>query len=239
MSHDMITYPVGTGNEEARHRWVREALKRVPAGSRLLDAGAGTQRYRPDCAHLRYVSQDFAQYNGAGDGVGLQTGTFDYGKLDLVCDITRVPEADGSFDAILCTEVLEHVPQPDRALQELGRLLRPDGYLILTAPFTSFTHFAPYHYCTGFNQYFFEDALPRAGFDRIQIERSGGFFDVVAQELRRASPMAARYSGTGPKVLDRFGFWLAARALERFKKTDRGSAEFGCYGLHVFARRAR
>ena len=64
-------------------------------------------------------------------------GSWDQTGLDIVGDITSIPEPDASFDAILCVEVLEHVPDPLAALRELGRLLKPNGQLILTAPFCS------------------------------------------------------------------------------------------------------
>src|SRR5947208_920627 len=93
------TTDVGRHNEANRHAWVRRALAGVPRGARMLDAGAGEQRYRDACQHLDYVSQDFAQYDGSGDGKGLQTKSWDQTKLDLVCDITANPEPDASFEA--------------------------------------------------------------------------------------------------------------------------------------------
>ena len=62
---------VGRANESTRHAWVVRQLKRLPAGSRLLDAGAGEQRFRPFCAHLKYVAHYFAQYDGRGDGCSI------------------------------------------------------------------------------------------------------------------------------------------------------------------------
>jgi len=64
--------------------------------------------------------------------------------VDVISDITSIPLPDASFDACLCTEVLEHLPHPIEALRELARLLRPGGRLILTAPFCSLTHFSPH-----------------------------------------------------------------------------------------------
>ena len=63
---------VGTRNEENRVTWIEKPLKKIPADSRLLDAGAGEQPFRKYCSHLNYISQDFAEYDGSGDGKGLQ-----------------------------------------------------------------------------------------------------------------------------------------------------------------------
>ncbi|HSR07528.1 MAG TPA: methyltransferase domain-containing protein, partial [Bryobacteraceae bacterium] len=113
---------VGLRNETARVGWIAEVLRRIPPGSRILDAGCGEQQFRKFCSHLTYVGQDFARYDGKGDGIGLQTQSWDYETSvpDLICDITAVPEADGSFDAILCTEVLEHLPDPVEAIGEFS-----------------------------------------------------------------------------------------------------------------------
>ncbi len=114
---------VGTRNDSTRDKWVKDALLRLPKGFRLLDAGAGQSRYREYCAHLNYVSQDFCKYNGAGDGRALQTGIWDTGKINIVSDIDHIPVEDCSFDAVLCTEVLEHIPDPVGAIKEFYRIL--------------------------------------------------------------------------------------------------------------------
>lgn len=145
----------------------------IPAGQRILDAGAGEFQYRRFCTHLNYVSQDFAQYDGKGDGVGLQMGEWKYPQLDIVSDITAIPEPDGAFDAIMCIEVLEHVPNPILALRELARLLKPNGILILTAPFCALTHFAPFFYHTGYTRYFYEHWLTELGLEVEEMQCNG------------------------------------------------------------------
>ena len=110
-------------NENNRQQWLVQTLGAIPPGLRVLDAGAGELRNRPLCSHLNYVSQDACQYEGKGDSKGLQTGEWDTSQIDLVCDILNIPEPNASFDAILCSEVFEHLPDAVKALDEFERLL--------------------------------------------------------------------------------------------------------------------
>jgi SAM-dependent methyltransferase len=232
--------PVGGGNQHNREMWLEEALKVVPSRSRILDAGAGNQQYRRFCAHLDYVSQDFAQYDGTGDNAGLQMdefGGFDYGTLDIVSDITSIPEPESSFDAIMCVEVFEHLPDPIQAVREFSRLLRPEGHLILTAPFCSLTHFAPYHFASGFDRYWYEKHLPDNGFRIDEISSNGNFFEFVAQEAYRVPYVSRRYARGQPNLLELATIVLFERTLLRMSKRDSGSSELLCYGYHVRARK--
>jgi len=52
----------------------------------------------------------------------------------LRADAERLPFADASFDRVLCSEVLEHVPAPERAAAELARVLKPAGLLAVSVP---------------------------------------------------------------------------------------------------------
>ncbi|MBM4112727.1 MAG: methyltransferase domain-containing protein [Phycisphaerae bacterium] len=228
---------VGISNERSRERWLEATLAAVPAGSRILDAGAGTQRYRRFCAHLNYVSQDFGEYDGSGDNAGLQTGDFDYGALDLVCDIASIPEADASFDAIMCVEVLEHVPHPELAIREFARLLRPGGRLIVTAPFCSLTHFAPYHFCTGFSRYWYEHHMKEHGLRIDELTPNGNYFEFLAQEMYRIPSIASRYSKSRPGPFALLSMALLLRTLKRLSRRDTNSSETLCYGFHVVARK--
>jgi SAM-dependent methyltransferase len=228
-------YVVGTKNAATRDAWVAEALTALPPGARLLDAGAGECQYKKHCGHLKYVAQDNSVYDGEGD-TGLQTGTWDFSKIDIVSDIVDIPEPDASFDAVLCTEVLEHLPDPVRALDEMARLLRPGGIFIITAPFWSLTHFAPYHYATGFNRYFYEFHLGRLGFDIVEMTPNGNFFECVGQELRRVADMAQRFAGGDkPTLLELHATQIVLAMVERMSARDTGSPEMLHFDCQVRA----
>lgn len=208
--------------EEIRHAWVRAQLAALPDGARLLDMGAGEGRYRADAGHLRYVAQDVAEYDGKGDARGLQTQSFDFSELDLVCDLLDIPE-DQPWDAILFAEVMEHVPDPVAALEKIARLLRPGGRLIATAPFASITHFSPHFHCTGFSRYFYEAHLGRLGFTDIAITPNGDYFSVASHEIGRYRQVRRQYLGAKPGPLTQ-ALILALRTLMRRDAKRAGAA---------------
>ncbi|HWF65771.1 MAG TPA: methyltransferase domain-containing protein [Acidobacteriaceae bacterium] len=231
----------GISNDPTREYWVQQALQQLPAGGRLLDAGCGEQRYRPYCSHLVYIGQDFAQYDGRGDGCALQTGTWDQSKVDIVCDITSIPEADGSFDAIMCTEVLEHVPDPASVLRELDRLLRRGGHLVLTAPFCSLSHFTPFHFSTGLSRYWYEKHLGDLGIEILELQPNGNYFEYLAQELWRLPSAAKQWCSRTvfvalviPLLLLTLPLILVVSILA---KTGAKSSQLLCFGYHVLARK--
>ncbi len=229
-------FTVGTTNEANRVEWIEKTLKKIPAGATILDAGAGECQFKKFCGHLKYTSQDFAQYDGTGE-VGLQTGTWDNTKLDIVSDITAIPRPNASFDAIMCTEVLEHVPDPVAALNELHRLLKPGGQLLITAPFASITHFAPYHFASGLSRFFYEHHLGRLGYNILDMDLNGNFFEYLAQEVRRIKRMAKEYSGVKISLFDKVINHLLLLRLQRLSAKGQKSKEILCYGVHVFAQK--
>lgn len=227
-------FTVGTTNESTRVKWIEETLKKIPAGLTILDAGAGESQFKRFCGHLKYIAQDFGQYSGEGD-VGLQMGAWDNSHLDIVSDILAIPLPDHSVDAIMCTEVLEHIPDPISAIKEFSRLIKPGGYLLITAPFASLTHFAPYHFASGLSRFFYEKHLPDNGFQITDLQLNGNFFEYVAQENRRIKSVAKKYAHTKLNIFHKIIIHLNLIILQNLSRRDKGSSELLCYGIHVFA----
>ncbi|HXF95065.1 MAG TPA: class I SAM-dependent methyltransferase [Gemmatimonadales bacterium] len=102
------------------------ALARVPAGAAVLDIGArdrGLRRFLPE---VRYQGIDIDP-------------AFAHPEV-LIHDISRgLPLPDGAYDFVFCLEVLEHVPHPFATLEEIRRVLKPGGVLVLSVP-------NPYHF---------------------------------------------------------------------------------------------
>lgn len=235
--YNSYTGSVGTNNKATRDRWLKETLGQISPGARILDAGAGQLQYKPFCNHLNYVSQDFAEYNGYGDGAGLQTKTWEQSRLSIVSDITSIPEPDSSFDAIMCIEVLEHVPDPVAALREFTRLLKTNGVLIITAPFCSLTHYSPYFFYTGYSRYFYEYWLKEFRYEIENMEWNGNYFEYLAQELRRFPSISEQYAHLKPKFYERLLTSFVLKILDRCTKLDKSSHELLTFGIHVRARK--
>lgn len=218
-----------------RRQWVAHYASRLPAGARVLDVGAGVGQYRPLFARCDYKAHDFGQ---EPQTVG------HYTPLDYESDVLDIPVADGSFDVILCTEVLEHVPEPTKAVQEMARILRPGGIMLLTAPLGCLLHQEPYIYYGGYTPYWYRRFLNGAGCDIIAIESNQGFFSLFADYAQWFSnlihPRQTRRERLPHRALLAL-LWLGSRPLQRFlgplgRWLDRrGYGAVGTVGYHVVA----
>jgi SAM-dependent methyltransferase len=231
----MRNYVIGHKNWPTLEAWLKNKLASLPNGITLLDAGAGELKYKPYCSHVNYISQDFGEYDGKGDGVGYQEETWNTSKIDIISDITDIPLESFSIDAILCSEVFEHLPNPVQAIEEFSRLLKKGGQLILTAPFCSVTHFSPYFYSTGFSKYFYEYHLQKNGFEIQEIAFNGNYFESIASEIRSVDTIAQRFSDDKFTRFERFCRSVLLKALQRMEDKDKGSNEIKCHGVFINA----
>ncbi|MBC7700864.1 class I SAM-dependent methyltransferase [Aquabacterium sp.] len=217
-------------NEPFRRSFVQHQLESLPAATLLLDAGCGSQQYREFCGHLDYRAQDFGQYTsdiskGFASELGGKDG-YKYGKLDYIGDIWNISERDQTFDAILCTEVFEHIPFPTETIREFSRLMKPKGRLILTLPSNCLRHMDPYFFYSGFTNRYLEKFLTESGFQIDSLEPVGDYYSWIAAELARTM-----------KTHSIFAAVLLAPALLwfMFKKKTFVSTNTLCMGYHVVA----
>ncbi|MDX8394985.1 MAG: methyltransferase domain-containing protein [Mariprofundaceae bacterium] len=187
-----------------RDVWVAAQAQSLAAGSRVLDAGSGSCPYRDSFSHCEYKTQDFTSLNDE------QLSGGKYGKIDYVCDISAIPVADDYFDAILCSEVIEHVPDPVAVMAEFSRVLKPGGRLILTAPLGSGIHQEPYHFYGGYTPFWYERVLGEHGFSDVDVSANGGSLKAFSQEALRFLQMTVPFGSVLPFVISIIWlpFWL-------------------------------
>lgn len=122
-------------------------------------------------------------------------------------DITDIRLPDASFDVILCSHVLEHVPDDRRAMRELYRVLKPGGWAVLLVPITAETTFEdpaitdPAERLRAFGQ---EDHVRRYGPDYVDRLREAGFVVTAATVQDLAAPGDAVRMGLTPAAGDIF-----------------------------------
>jgi ubiquinone/menaquinone biosynthesis C-methylase UbiE len=227
-------------NHRNRDLWIAAQAAKLPRGARVLDVGAGSAPYRALFSHCEYKTQDF---------VGLKSDQLrngGYGQIDIICDAKEIPVENESFDVVLCTEVLEHHPEPIALIFEFARILRNGGVALLTAPLGSGIHQEPYHFYGGYTPYWYRHFLSEAGFNDIIIKENYGSFRHYAQESIRFIQMSRPFSLGMPMsaALAWLPFWifllpvlaglvpLAARLLDRFDREKRFTV-----GYHVRAQK--
>lgn len=148
--------------------FVSDFAASLPPGARVLDVGAGSQPYRPLFHHQDYVAHDWPN-------------SVHLAQPDIVGDLASgLTVAARSFDAVLCTEVLEHVLDTGAAVAELRRLLVPGGNLAITVPFVVTLHEEPWDFWRP-TSHALHSVLSAAGFTNIVITPLSGWFGTVAE----------------------------------------------------------
>jgi SAM-dependent methyltransferase len=150
-------------------------------GSRLLDVGAGDGPYRELFDHLRYESTDWEHSVHPGAR-----------QVDYVGPAHDLPIPDAEYDAVLCTQVLEHVPNPDAVIAELYRVLRPGGRLYLTVPLAWELHEMPFDFYR-YTPHGLATILGGAGFVKLDIRPRNDCFTTLAQLLQNIGSTMGRY----------------------------------------------
>jgi SAM-dependent methyltransferase len=151
--------------------FVCRAADSLPSGAVVLDVGAGKAPYRELFEHCDYVTTDW------GGSVHERAS-----EVDFVAPADELPLDDAAVDAVLLTQVLEHVPDPAAVLREVARVLRPRGAIFLSVPFVWELHELPFDFWR-YTPSSLEQLLDAAGFVDIVVEARNDCFTTVAQLL--------------------------------------------------------
>ncbi len=177
-------------------RFVESVASDLQEGSSILDAGAGESVYKKYFSHCDYKAIDLA--------VG--ESRWNYENLDYVGVLHDMPIEDESFDAVLCTQVLEHLEWPRESVQEMYRVLKTGGKLYMTVPMSHPEHQTPYDFFR-YTSYGLESICKHAGFKQIEITPFGGQWVRWVYELPRVMSIFPR-TGFRSKKLNIWGVAL-------------------------------
>ena len=206
----------------ARRDITRDASR---LSGRLLDLGCGNQPYRSFLPkNIEYIGLDFPSTQ---EGPNQQVRPAIYG------DGRTLPFADQSFDAVLCTQMLEHVNRPETVVQEIGRVLKPSGVGLISVPFFYNLHMEPHDFFR-FSPYGIKDLLERSNAVRVRELRGQGgigtllvqmfhnwLFSGLARQARHSKPWGILLIPALPLLLLlAAGNNLAALALDRVNNDD-------------------
>lgn len=151
------------------HKAIVELAPKVKGD--ILDFGCGSKPYKFLFSHAdSYV------------GVDLENTGHDHfdSQVDFYYDGIRLPFNDGSFDSVVCFEVLEHVFNIEEILTEINRVLKPGGKLLLSTPFAWDEHEIPFDFAR-YTSYGIVDVLNKANFKVIDHLKTTSYVLAIFQ----------------------------------------------------------
>jgi SAM-dependent methyltransferase len=200
-----------------------EAFARsLSAGSTVLDVGCGRRPYESFFTHCRYLGVD-VEVSGRSEG-DKQAHVFFDGR--------NLPFEERRFDAVVCTEVLEHAVEPLRLTEEMRRVLKPNGRLLVTVPFMWGEHEAPFdfrRFSTFGARRLLEEAGLRivslgkltCGVDAINLLVQSEICNFDAHHLAPPSSTAGRWARSLGVTLARYAWAIQLRLWRRLYRFER------------------
>jgi SAM-dependent methyltransferase len=134
---------------------------------------------------------------------------------DKVADLNEgIPFEESSFDSILCTDVIAHIFEPKNLFGDFSRVLRKDGYLVLTCPFFYWISEPPYEFYR-YTEYAFRRFCEEAGLEVIHLQPYGGRKDIFLDLLNKK--MTGKISNRIFSLLARI---VGASSTNKYLETD-------------------
>ncbi len=132
---------------------------------KVLDIGAGEfSRYQNLFRYIEYIKMDIN----------------DSSNIDVVGSADDIPFPNNTFDSVICTQVFEHLKNPNTAAKEIYRVLKNGGHLLITVPQTNELHEEPNDFFR-YTNFGISEIFREIGFRLIAYEQRGGFFTTISQ----------------------------------------------------------
>ena len=204
--HNTSRFPWGWGSKISEHLlWEGLASLRHLFTGTVLDLGCGKKPYQVLLGgvgdSVRWIGLDFANaYSGRT-------------KADVFGSGVDLPFRASSFDTILSTQVLEHVPHPRTLLREVYRVLKLGGHLVLTAPQTNPLHEEPHDYFR-YTSYGLRSLAESAGLEVLEVRALGGAIATIGQMVVWHLSWLRRIPGIGRGVHNLVNAFSASLVLK-------------------------
>ena len=156
-----------------------KALKKVQhqvKSGMILDVGCGMKPYKS------LLNASGSAYYGTDYPLTMKGSYGKSTKADFFSESTLLPFNNNTFDTLLSTQMLEHVSDPKKVIQEMGRVLKPGGIMILSAPMTWPLHEEPYDFFR-YTLHGLRHLLQKANFEILDEIPRGNNFTTMAQML--------------------------------------------------------
>lgn len=131
----------------------------------LLDIGSGFSPYKPFFKNIiKYIKMDKFEYLNA--------------KPDIIGDALYIPLKDSSIDSVFSSQVMEHVTNPQKMVDEIYRVLKKDGICIITTHMAQVLHGEPHDYFR-FTEYGLKELFKK--FKYVEVKPNGGALLAIFQ----------------------------------------------------------
>lgn len=165
------------------------------ARGKLLDVGCGDKPYE-------HIFRPFVDSYVGVEHEGSFAATSASGRAgpDVVYSGAALPMADGSFDTVLCVQVLEHTADPGALVAEIARVVAPDGLVILMAPFSFRLHEEPHDYFR-YTPHGLRRLFDAAGLEITDVRSQGSLWSLIGHKLNTFLALrVARMGGVAQRM---------------------------------------
>ena len=198
--------------------YLKEILKEVLpkyCKGKVVDVGAGHAKYgwliEPLCDSYTTVDNMSSDYQ-------FRETEF---RPDVVSDVSHMPFKNNEFDTAICTEVLEHVENPFQLFLEISRILKPDGYAIISSGWAAAYHKEPKDYWR-FSLDAYKVLCERSNLEFIEARRKGGLLILLLYFVNRNIELNIKghaiFKKLWSKISKVLGFFI--EKLDQFIKTE-------------------